>query len=571
MLKSLAAWILSGEILRSAQNDHQRPSDPRNQGWPFYQITSSLLLTRQLVFVLAAVPLAFVCVSATAEAAAQTGGIRPPASNVTIEANPQLFATMCALYAAGYEADLSAAGSHPIRARVRTEMLRQQGPAAQALRAYYRRHELTDLTVNLSRYVSFALVAGPPPKFAFILRRDELPPDVLAIEDFSEVLANFYREAQIERFWTQVQPAYDREIERLSEPVSQQVMTSTGYLREILKPSSPRTFAVYIEPMVGGKTNFRNYGDHYVITFSPSGEIPVDDVRHAFLHFLLDPLAIRYPGVVAAKRPLLNIAARAPHLPNEYKDDFPAFLTECLVRAAELRLRRLPPDKLAAAIDEAERDGYVLVRPLSRELSKFEKAEPAMSFYFPDLVRGIVVADETKRLQSVTFAPAVWSEHTGNGRTAGASDVARPRSGVEENPELADSLREGERQIVEHNGAAATAIFQRVLEKYPEQPRALYGLAVAETLQGNAERAKELFQRLVVGTPRAASNSPDKDPLILAWSHVYLGRIYDVERNRELAVSEYRAALAVPGAPEPARQAAQRGIEKGYEPVARPN
>jgi len=88
-------------------------------------------------------------------------------------------------------------------------------------------------------------------------------------------------------------------------------------------------------------------------------------------------------------------------------------------------------------------------------------------------------------------------------------------------------------------------------------------------LQGEAELAKALFERLVVNPP-GADGRPGlppgaKDPLILAWSHVYLGRIHDVDGNRELAVSEYRAALAVEGAPESARLAARRGIEKGYE------
>src|SRR5207302_10414694 len=69
---------------------------------------------------------------------------------------------------------------------------------------------------------------------------------------------------------------------------------------------------------------------------------------------------------------------------------------------------------------------------------------------------------------------------------------------------------------------------------------------------------KALFERLVVNPPGADGSRPGlppgaKDPLILAWSHVYLGRIHDVDGNRELAVSEYRAALAVEGAPESAR------------------
>jgi len=37
--------------------------------------------------------------------------------------------------------------------------------------------------------------------------------------------------------------------------------------------------------------------------------------------------------------------------------------------------------------------------------------------------------------------------------------------------------------------------------------------------------------------------------------------MYDVEGQRDLAVAEYQAALAVAGAPESARIAAQRGVE----------
>lgn len=494
-----------------------------------------------------------------AEAVAQAPSARPP-SSIRVDANPQLFATLCALYAAGHEADVSSAGSHPVRARIRGELLKQQGPATAAVRRYYREHLLADPAATLSRYISFALVAGPPPKFSYVLRHDELPPDVLAIEDFTDVLASFYREAQIERLWTQVAPEYDREIARLHAPVSQLVMSTSGYLRELIKPTSPRTFVVYVEPLVGAKTNFRNYGDHSAIVLSLGGELPRDEIRHALLHFLLDPLPGRYKPTVAAKKPLLDLAARAARLPAEHKEDFPAFLTECLVRAVELRMRRLPPEKLATAIDAAEGDGYVLVRAFVRELAKFEKAEPAMSFYFPDLLHGIETAAETKRLQGVQFAAALATE-------ARAPEDAKPSAGAREASELDAWLTEGERQIASQNAAGAVAAFQRVLEKYPEQPRALYGLAVAAVLQGEAERAKELFHRLVARPVQRGAGTPAQDPLLLAWSHVYLGRIHDVDGNRELAVSEYRAALSVEGAPEAARQAAQRGIEKGYQPA----
>ena len=495
------------------------------------------------------------CLPGGGEAAGQALPPRAP-DNVSVESNAQLFATLCALQAAGFEKGVSDAALHPLRARLRAQLLRLEGPATQALRAYYREHELADPAATLSRYVTLALVAGPPPKFRYVMRHDELPPDVLAIEGFNDLLANFYREAQIERLWAQAEPEYEREIARLYGPVGQLVMVTTGYLRELIRSGSPRSFAVYVEPLVGGRTNFRNVGERYAIVLNPGAELPVDEIRHALLHFLLDPLAIRYPHVVAAKRPLLEFAARAPRLPATYRDDFRAFLTECLVRAAELRLRRLPPEKLAAAIDEAEGDGYVLVRAFSRQLALFEKAEPAMSFYFPDLVRGIHVAEESKRLQQVRFS------------AARAAAAGAPGGDDAQAAELDAWLAEGERQIAAQDAEAAVAAFQRVLAKYPDQPRALYGLAVASILRGDADRAKELLQRLVVSPPEN-SRTGAGDPLILAWSHVYLGRIYDVDGKRELAITEYRAALAVEGAPESARLAARRGIEKGYAPGPR--
>jgi len=47
--------------------------------------------------------------------------------------------------------------------------------------------------------------------------------------------------------------------------------------------------------------------------------------------------------------------------------------------------------------------------------------------------------------------------------------------------------------------------------------------------------------------------------MVLAWSHVYLARIYDDEGNPEVAKMEYQSVLSVEGGPEQAKQAAQKG------------
>jgi hypothetical protein len=479
-------------------------------------------------------------------------------SGIAVEASQQLFATMCALDAAGFDADESTLAEMPSRLALRGELLNLHGPATEALREFYRDHLLADPGETLSRYITFALVVGPPPDFRYQVDPDLLPPDVGSLEGFQKILAAFYHEAHLDIRWTQIEPEYHRAIARYQPVVRRIVTVSNAYLREILKSTHGRTFTVYVEPLVGARTNFRNLGDHYAMAVGSTAQIPVDDIEHAYLHFMLDPLPLRYRKEVESKNSLLNVAARAPQLPVEYRTDFIAFTDECLIKAVELRLRHLTPEKLEAALVQNDKTGFILVRPIVTQLEKFEKAAPAMTYYFPDIINGIDVSAEQKRLKDFAFAPVqAAAEHA-------EATVAPPN----QTAELDRMLAEGDHQIALKDAAAASATFQKVLEKYPDEPRAVYGLAVASILSGDGERAQGLFEKVVAswtpGIPGAPIPLNTPDPSILAWSHVYLGRIHDLEDERDEAVAEYRAALAVHGSPENARVAAQPGLDLPY-------
>jgi tetratricopeptide (TPR) repeat protein len=494
---------------------------------------------------------AFLFITAQSAIAAPQASRAAAPRGISLETSEQLFATMCALDAAGFDSEAVAGLAPASVASRRRDLLQLQGPAVEAVRAFYREHQLADPEEMLSRYISFALVLGPPPKFNYLLPHDQLPPDVLTIEGFNDLLAAFYAEANLARRWSQVEPDYNAQIRRLEGPVRNVVMLSSGYLREIEKPSA-RSFTIAVETLVGNRTNFRSYGERYAVVVGAATELPLDTIRHAYLHYLLDTLALRYRDAVESKRALLEAAARAPRLPRIYQKDFVAFLTECLIRAVELRLRRLSPAQVDAALFDFDRNGFVLVRPLLGRLQAFEKAEPAMSYYYPDLVKGIDLAAEQKRLQKIEFASA----EAPAAETPEDSHPAPPS-------ELELWLDEGDRDIALQDGKAATEVFERILAKYPDVSRAIYGLAVASVLQKNIEKAKVFFQQLVAASvPAGATDaSSPMDPKILAWSHIYLGRIHDREGNHDLALSEYRAALAVDGAPEAARLAAQHGAE----------
>jgi tetratricopeptide (TPR) repeat protein len=489
-------------------------------------------------------------------------------SALSVDGSEAMFTMMCALLAAGFESNVSADNWTAFRAQMRERLRQQQGPAVEELREFYRKHELRDPGATLSRYLWFGLVSGPAPGFQPVLRRDELPPEVIALEGFSEILSSYYKEQKIGELWRQVQPIYGREVERLHDPVSQIVFVSTGYLREIPNPSGPRSFTVVVEPLVGRITNVRNFGEHYALVLSGGEEIPTDVVRHAFLHFMLDPLPLMYPHVTAVKRGLFEKAAQAPRLAPDLKDDFDSYFAECTVRAVELKLKRMSPGERDAALSRDDEDGYVLVRPLFGALPKFENSEPSMKLFYPDLIRAIDAGAEAKRLETVKFAelePAQLGEETSS------EEVARRRkplpTTVPNDAEVLAALTEGERRIAERNPRAAEASFQKVLMRYPDQARAWYGIGLVALLDHDAARAKQVFGRLTIGEHAAT-----QDPMVLAWSHVYLARIYDDEGNPAVAKAEYQSALAVEGGPDQAKQAAQKGLAAfgGDKSTARP-
>ena len=284
-------------------------------------------------------------------------------SGVHIQPSEQVFATMCALEAAGFPSDESALAGMPNRRALRADLVKMQGPATEALHKFYNEHALGIPRENLSRYMAFALVAGPAPKFQFDVPKDLLPPDVISLEGFQQVLADFYAEAHLGQRWRQVEREYTYAALDYGLPVNDIVTVSNAYLREIAKPSKGRTFFVYVEPLVGKRTIFRNTGDRYSIVAGLTPDFPVDEIRHAYLHFLLDPLPLQNRGIIMRRAALLNIAAKAPQLPPEYQGDFLALADECFIPGCRPALAAPFARPIGSGFERCGQFGYILIVP----------------------------------------------------------------------------------------------------------------------------------------------------------------------------------------------------------------
>jgi tetratricopeptide (TPR) repeat protein len=257
---------------------------------------------------------------------------------------------------------------------------------------------------------------------------------------------------------------------------------------------------------------------------------------------VLDPLMVKHGLKLKGGEVLLPLAARAPRLPAAFRGDIVLLATECLVQAAELRFRKLSQEEALNEIDARERSGYVLTRYFYEALERYEQDDPAMQYYFPDLLSDFKPQVERARLQRIEFSPAE------------AADNPPPA------PPSADSARlrlleEGERQLAEGSTGAARVAFEEVLKISANDASALYGLALVASAEENRPEAREFFLRTLehAGTPE-----------VLGWSHVYLGRIYDLEGNRDQAIAHYRAALALNSRVERVEQAARRGLERPF-------
>jgi hypothetical protein len=56
----------------------------------------------------------------------------------------------------------------------------------------------------------------------------------------------------------------------------------------------------------------------------------------------------------------------------------------------------------------------------------------------------------------------------------------------------------------------------------------------------------------------------DPDPATKAWSLVYIGKLADSQKEVDEAQQQYKAALAVAGAPDKAREEAEKGVKGAF-------
>ena len=469
-----------------------------------------------------------------------------PAGQGQLDASPALFAVMAAINAAGYDADIDSPTNSPVREMVRRAVAARNPACLPDLRTFFATHRQPDSTAELRQYVSFALSIEGPPGFAYRYRTNELAPDVVALEGFDKLLRAFYPQAGVEQLWRQAQPAFEETIERYHRPAMEALIQVNAYLRASAGPALNSRFQVFVDLLgAPNQIQMRSFKNDYFVVATPSAAPGAGRIRHAYLHYSIDPLAVRYADELNKKKALLEFAQPAPLLDAPYKSDFPLLATESLIKAIESRLA--PEDARAKMVEQAFREGHILTPAFAELLPHYEAQEQSLRFYYPELVKGVNLKREDERLQKAEFL------------AARPESAPRPSEAVAAKPVLSParkSLREAQQSYMLQELDKAQTAFERALKEAQEPPlraQAYYGLALIAGSREDPDLARQLFDK-------ALGSSPDAETE--AWAHVWLGRMAQAAGQREEAARQFQAAMEVPGIPARARDAAQKGVEE---------
>jgi hypothetical protein len=462
---------------------------------------------------------------------------------VILEPNEQLFCVLATLNAAGYNAGMNGGAENETRRKVRQYLDAQNAPVLPELKKFYSDHQIKDDPGrDLAQYISLALLVGSPPDFQLTVPEAEIPPDARDVEGFLPLLRAYYSQTKMLFIWTQVHKDYDEAVARYTDAVRQSFMLTEAYMRFPAGGYLGRTYAIYVDLMgAPEQVHARIYGLNYFLVITPSQNVKLEEIRFQYLHFLLDPLAAKYGAEITLKGVLAATARQAPMLGLDFKEDFGLLVTECLIRAMELRIDKRPAADAQKSLDEMTSQGLILVHYFYDSLVAFEHQDASMTVYFKPMILAIDTHAEERRLFVVHFA------------TRPPAPVIKAAPAQSEEEQLLDK---GDNLFFEGKYLDAKAAYQTVLEKDdPKSERAIYGLAVVYANTRKPDLAEEYLQKALATA---------HDLRIVTWSHIYLGRLDDLNGKRNDALAQYHAALLTAAAFPMALRAAQGGLETAF-------
>ena len=505
--------------------------------------------------------------------------VDPAGPTISLVSDESVFTMAAALNACGYDEGLE--DSAPVRKRVRDEMNLALSKSEDARNKrdkvclYIAQHRMTGTERDIAQYISLALYLSPPPELETTVDLTQMPPDSTQVVEIVPLLRDFAAAVDLHSTWLGVHRIYDAEADQLHDPLTKMIVSTNLYLKMPAETYNGRRFIVVIEPQLSPSVvNARIYGTDYVVVVSPqSGAIPMNDVRHTYLHYVIEPLLYSRANAIDRMQPILKEVREAP-IEFRLRSDTVPLSIECLIKAIEARTLEtgIPEYKIPANIDRSDlpryeherqlylqkveavrvaamhhdmNQGYVLTQYFFEQLIQFEKDPASLRDTIGEMVYSMDVDEQVHLARQIEFD----KQTDGDVLTRSA-------------PRKLTGLDQAEARLAAGDAATASAMARQELAVHSGNPpsaadsaRAEFILARAAILTGHPEEAIDRFQKTL---------ATSQDPRLLSWSHIYLGRMLDLDCKRDEALAEYQEALKTRDGQQDTRLAAERGVKTAY-------
>jgi tetratricopeptide (TPR) repeat protein len=198
-----------------------------------------------------------------------------------------------------------------------------------------------------------------------------------------------------------------------------------------------------------------------------------------------------------------------------------------------------------AAVRHDMTQGFVLTQYFYEQMIQFEKDPAGLRDTIGEMVYSMDIDQQVHRSRQIEFD-----------KEADGDVLTRSK------PRKLSGLDLAEARLAAGDIATASAMARQVLtvhsdtlESVADSARANFILARAAILTGHPDQAIEGFQKTL---------ATSKEPRLLAWSHIYLGRMLDLDCKRDEAMAEYKLALQNRDGQQDTRLAAERGARAAY-------
>ena len=475
----------------------------------------------------------------------------PQGTNVTITRDLRLFTAMAALNAAGFDVELGSQ-YHPVREAVRKYAAEVDPELIERLKAFYsaKKGSQSDES-QLPKYISLAVNLSDAPSLKLLTHEENMPPDARSVIGFADLMQEYYEKAHLGRHALEVRADYDRAIAQLAPVLRELIVRTDAYMRTPLGGNKGPGMAIFLELAAPMNTvNVRSNQNNYYVIIGDSTTPRLDDIRHAYLHYQIDTLVATNLERIPNASQILDLVKNAEGVDPVYTSESHVMIAESLIRAVELRMDKVPAARAKESVDTFYRAGLLLTPYFYSALDGYERADLSLRDSFAQMSRNIQLKTEEARFRD-TFSKIPLPQ-----KSVARAEVPQTPPEPAPNP-VGDLLKEAQEAFNAGDMVNARKVFERVLSDFDRNNGAAeYGLGLIASKVGYSEEAKQHFDKAV--------HTDSAQPGMKVWSYIYLGRIFDLECNRDRAVEYYQQAIKVGDNSRDAQAAAADGVQKAY-------